>query len=121
MTFIRWKIANGDDSISMKQNSTNIYIADCEIHDGMALAMGSIAQYPGQINVIANVTAERIKCINTNYAGRVKTWTGTSKGAPPNGGGGGLGHAKVSECSLVGYGIKVSVLMTEVEYHVPRL
>lgn len=83
----------------MKQNSTNIYIADCEIHNGMSLAMGSIGQYPGQINVIENVTAERIKCVDTSYAGRVKTWTGDEKGVAPNGGGGGLGHAKVRRLS----------------------
>lgn len=79
----------------MKQNSTNIYIANCELYDGMGLAMGSIGQYPGQINVIENVTAERINFFDTEYAGRVKTWTGLTQGVPPNGGGAGLGHAKV--------------------------
>lgn len=58
--------------------------------------MGSIGQYPGQINVIENITAERIKCVDTRHAGRVKTWTGITKGEPPNGGGGGLGYARVS-------------------------
>lgn len=96
ITFLRWKVASGDDSISMKQNSTNIYIADCELHNGMGLAMGSIGQYPGQINVIENITAENIRLFDTAYGARIKTWTGVLKGFPPNGGGGGLGHAKVS-------------------------
>ena len=29
ITFLRWTVKSGDDSISMKQNSTNIYIANC--------------------------------------------------------------------------------------------
>lgn len=60
ITFLRWIISNGDDSISMKQNSTNIYIANCTFYKGLSFAMGSIGQYPGQINVIENVTAENI-------------------------------------------------------------
>ncbi|CAK4032292.1 glycoside hydrolase family 28 [Lecanosticta acicola] len=94
ITFLRWIVDNGDDSISMKQNSTNIYIANCTFYNGQALAMGSIGQYPGQIEVIENVTAVDIKCVNTGYAARVKTWTGEEKGYPPNGGGAGLGWAK---------------------------
>lgn len=94
ITFLRWKVACGDDSISMKQNSTNIYIADCDFYKGMSLAMGSIGQYPGQIEIMENITAENIRCHGTNFAGRVKTWTGVDKGVPPNGGGGGIGHAK---------------------------
>lgn len=94
VTFLRWTVDNGDDSISMKQNSTNIYIANCTFYNGEALAMGSIGQYPGQIEVIENITAVDIKCVNTAYGARVKTWTGNNKGYPPNGGGGGLGWAK---------------------------
>ncbi|EME42600.1 glycoside hydrolase family 28 protein [Dothistroma septosporum NZE10] len=94
ITFLRWIIDNGDDSISMKQNSTNIYIADCDFYNGQSLAMGSIGQYPGQIGIMENITAENIRCHNTAYAARVKTWTGVPKGQPPNGGGGGLGLAK---------------------------
>ncbi|KAK4497820.1 hypothetical protein PRZ48_010474 [Zasmidium cellare] len=94
ITFLRWTVDNGDDSISMKQNSTNIYIADCDFYNGQSLAMGSIGQYPGQIEVIENVVAENIRCTNTGYGGRVKTWTGVQKGYPPNGGGGGLGYAR---------------------------
>jgi polygalacturonase len=94
ITFLRWTIINGDDSISMKQNSTNIYIANCTFYNGASLAMGSIGQYPNQIEIIENITAVDIKMINTGYAGRIKTWVGTNKGYPPNGGGAGLGHAR---------------------------
>jgi galacturan 1,4-alpha-galacturonidase len=77
ITFLRWIISNGDDSISMKQNSTNIYIANCTFYNGLSFAMGSIGQYPGQINVIENVTAESIILYNTVYGGRIKTVRGS--------------------------------------------
>lgn len=35
--------------------------------------MGSIGQYPGQINVIENVTAENIILYDTVWGGRIKT------------------------------------------------
>lgn len=94
ITFLRWEVINGDDSISMKQNSTNIYIANSTFYNGASLAMGSIGQYPGQIEVIENITAVDIKCVRTGYAGRIKSWVGENRGFPPNGGGGGLGWAK---------------------------
>ena len=71
----------------MKQNSTNIYIANCTFYNGLSLAMGSIGQNAGQINVIENVTAEDIILHHTVWAGRLKTWTGVQTGYPPNGGG----------------------------------
>jgi galacturan 1,4-alpha-galacturonidase len=73
ITFLRWIVSNGDDSISMKQNSTNIYIANCTFYNGLSFAMGSIGQYPGQINVIENVTAENIILYDTIYGARIKT------------------------------------------------
>lgn len=94
ITFLQWTVESGDDSISMKQNSTNIYMANNTFVRGLAYAMGSIGQYEGQVNVIENITAVDTICINTAFAGRVKTWTGRTTGSPPNGGGGGLGWAR---------------------------
>ncbi|KAI7184798.1 hypothetical protein D0869_04680 [Hortaea werneckii] len=94
ITMLRWTVDCGDDSISMKQNSTNIYIANSTFYNGIGFAMGSIGQYPGQIEVIENVTAENIVTYNSRMGGRVKTWTGLNTGYPPNGGGGGFGYAK---------------------------
>ena len=98
ITFLRWTVDNGDDSISTKQNSTNIYVADCEFYNGDGIAFGSIGQYPGQIEVMENFTARNVYASNTVYGCRLKTWTGLNKGYPPNGGGGGIGHAKNLTC-----------------------
>lgn len=45
ITFRNWIVDNGDDSISMKANSTNILIENCDFYTGLGLAIGSIGQY----------------------------------------------------------------------------
>jgi galacturan 1,4-alpha-galacturonidase len=98
ITFLRWTVQNGDDAIALKQNSTNIYVEDCHFYDGVGIAFGSIGQYPGQIEVMENFTAKNVYASNTQYGCRLKTWTGLQKSYPPNGGGGGYGHAKNLTC-----------------------
>ncbi|KAK8131421.1 glycoside hydrolase family 28 protein [Apiospora sp. TS-2023a] len=94
ITFRRWVVDNGDDSIAMKANSTNILIEDCRFHTGLGIAIGSIGQYDGEFEIIENVTARNIQILDKmRYGVYVKTWTGRSAGYPPNGGGGGLGYA----------------------------
>jgi polygalacturonase len=99
ITFLRWTVQNGDDAIALKQNSTNIYVEDCKFYYGVGIAFGSIGQYPGQIEIMENFTAKNVYLSNTQYACRLKTWTGLQKSYPPNGGGGGLGHAKNLTCT----------------------
>ncbi|TEY51858.1 hypothetical protein BOTCAL_0264g00140 [Botryotinia calthae] len=93
ITFRGWTVDNGDDSISMKANSTNILIEDCDFYTGLGAAIGSIGQYQDRYEVIENVTARNIRSYNMRYGVYMKTWTGVSTGYPPNGGGAGLGHA----------------------------
>lgn len=94
ITFVRWSVTNGDDSISQKANSTNILAEDCSFFNGLGMAMGSIGQYAGRYEEIINVTARNIYAYHTWYAGYAKTWTGITQGYPPNGGGGGTGLMK---------------------------
>ncbi|KAF2162971.1 glycoside hydrolase family 28 protein [Zasmidium cellare ATCC 36951] len=91
ITFHRWTIDNGDDAIALKQNSTNIHISDSVFHNGQGIALGSIGQYPGQIGIMENFTARNIQAYHTTFGAYLKSWTGLSKGYPPNGGGGGYG------------------------------
>ncbi|KAF4308536.1 Glycoside hydrolase family 28 [Botryosphaeria dothidea] len=93
ITFRRWTVDNGDDSIAMKANSTNILIEDCDFYTGLGVAIGSISQYNGVFETIENVTARNIRINNMRYGVYIKTWTGVQSGYPPNGGGGGLGYA----------------------------
>ncbi|KAJ3734483.1 pectin lyase fold/virulence factor [Lentinula guzmanii] len=97
ITFRGWTVENGDDSIAMKANSTNILIENCNFYTGLGVAIGSIGQYgkgsKGAFETIQNVTARNISITNMPFGAYVKTWTGISTGSPPNGGGGGLGFA----------------------------
>jgi hypothetical protein len=90
--FARWSVTNGDDSISMKANSTNILIRDSQFYRGLGISFGSIGQYKGVYETIENVVARNITCYETTHASYIKTWTGQQVGYPPNGGGGGLGR-----------------------------
>jgi len=94
ITFRRWSVTNGDDSIAPKANSSNLLIQDSIFYGGNGVAIGSIGQYLNAFEFIENVTAERITCYSCQYVGYVKTWTGIQQEYPPNGGGGGLGYAK---------------------------
>lgn len=101
ITFKRWSITNGDDSISPKANSTNIHVSNCTFYKGSGLALGSIGQYNGVFERIENFTAEDIVFHDTLHAAYVKTWTGQQVGYPPNGGGGGIGCK--TTCLNLGY------------------
>lgn len=80
ITFLRWSITNGDDSISQKANSTNILVQNSTFYKGIGMAMGSIGQYQGRYEIIENVTARDIFVYDTVYAGYAKTWTGVQQG-----------------------------------------
>jgi hypothetical protein len=91
ITFDRWTVINGDDSIAVKANSTNIQIKDSIFYSGLGVAFGSIGQYKGAYETIENITVNNITCHKTLHGAYIKTWTGEQVGYPPNGGGGGLG------------------------------
>ncbi|KAJ5741008.1 pectin lyase-like protein [Penicillium malachiteum] len=93
ITFRDWEVINGDDSISVKANSTDILIENCTFRDGLGISIGSIGQYNGVYETVQRVIARNITLDNTDHAAYFKTWTGEQVGYPPNGGGGGLGVA----------------------------
>ena len=51
ITFRGWTVENGDDSIAMKANSTNILIENCNFYTGLGVAIGSIGQYGKHFNI----------------------------------------------------------------------
>ncbi|KAF3761416.1 family 28 glycoside hydrolase [Cryphonectria parasitica EP155] len=90
ITFDNWTVYNGDDSIALKGNSTDITIRNSQFYDGLGIAIGSIGQYDGVYEVIQGLTVDNITYSDTLHAFYFKTWTGTQVGYPPNGGGGGI-------------------------------
>ncbi|KAG8164419.1 hypothetical protein KVR01_006337 [Diaporthe batatas] len=91
--FNNWTVYNGDDSISMKANSTDISVTNSKFYNGLGIALGSIGQYKGVFETMERLHFENISYFNTLHAVYVKTWTNDQNGYPPNGGGGGLGYA----------------------------
>ncbi|KAI0030388.1 polygalacturonase [Vararia minispora EC-137] len=94
ITLRNWTVHNGDDAVAPKANTSNMLLQDATFVGSVGFAIGSIGQYPGVYEFIENVTAERVSCTKCHQAAYVKTWTGKEVGVPPNGGGGGLGHAR---------------------------
>ncbi|KAJ5288155.1 hypothetical protein N7478_003841 [Penicillium angulare] len=92
ITFNNWTVYNGDDSIALKANSTDIKITNSKFFNGLGIAIGSIGQYKDQFETVERVTVDNINYDNTLHAFYVKTWTADQNGYPPNGGGGGLGY-----------------------------
>ncbi|PYI17430.1 exopolygalacturonase B [Aspergillus japonicus CBS 114.51] len=92
ITFTNWQVVNGDDSISLKGNSTDITIADSTFSTGLGISIGSIGQYLNEFETVENVRVSNCTYQKTTHAVYVKTWTGDQVGYPPNGGGGGLGY-----------------------------
>ncbi|PYH93851.1 galacturan 1,4-alpha-galacturonidase B [Aspergillus ellipticus CBS 707.79] len=93
ITFTNWEVFNGDDSISLKANSTDITITNSTLSTGLGIAIGSIGQYKDVFETVESVRISNITFDKTTHAVYFKTWTGDQVGYPPNGGGGGLGYA----------------------------
>lgn len=101
ITFRNWTVDNGDDSISLKANSTDVSIYDCKFYNGLGIAIGSIGQYDGAFETIQRLHAKGNTFNNTLHAAYFKTWTGEQVGYPPNGGGGGLGCTCFTRINIV--------------------
>ncbi|KAJ7255370.1 polygalacturonase [Mycena rebaudengoi] len=92
--FRRWEVDNGDDSIAMKRNSSDILIEDSIFRTGLGVAIGSIGQYIGEVEFVERVLTRNCTFIGTRFVGYIKTWTGVQQNFPPNGGGGGTGWVR---------------------------
>ncbi|KAJ7718689.1 glycoside hydrolase family 28 protein [Mycena maculata] len=92
--FRGWEVHNGDDSIAMKRNSSDILIENSSFYTGLGVAIGSIGQYLDEVEFVERVLTRNCSFIGTRYVGYIKTWTGVQQGFPPNGGGGGTGWVR---------------------------
>ena len=66
--FNNWTVYNGDDSLSMKANSTDISITNSRFYNGLGIAIGSIGQYKGQFETVERIRVENIFYNNTLHA-----------------------------------------------------
>lgn len=68
ISFNNWTVYNGDDSISLKGNSTNISITNSHFHNGLGIAIGSIGQYDGEYEIIQGLTVDNVTFTKTQHA-----------------------------------------------------
>ena len=72
--FNNWTIYNGDDSISMKANSTDISVTNSKFYNGLGIALGSIGQYKGAFETMERLHFENISYFNTLHAVSRSFW-----------------------------------------------
>ncbi|KAI8932261.1 Exopolygalacturonase [Plenodomus lindquistii] len=85
-------INNGDDCVSFKPNSTNIVVQNLVCNGSHGISVGSLGQYPGEIDIVENIYVYNISMANASDGARIKVWPGASaalSGDLQGGGGGG--------------------------------
>ncbi|KAL4794379.1 Exopolygalacturonase X-1 [Aspergillus venezuelensis] len=85
-------INNGDDCVSFKPNSTDILVQNLYCNGSHGISVGSLGQYPGEVDIVKNVLVYNISMYNASDMARIKVWPGVASAMSEDlQGGGGLG------------------------------
>ncbi|KAL4805890.1 Exopolygalacturonase X-1 [Aspergillus unguis] len=85
-------INNGDDCVSFKPNSTDILVQNLHCNGSHGISVGSLGQYPGEVDIVKNVYVYNISMYNASDMARIKVWPGSAASMSEDlQGGGGLG------------------------------
>ncbi|KUL87824.1 hypothetical protein ZTR_03139 [Talaromyces verruculosus] len=88
-------INNGDDCVAFKPNSTNILVQNLHCNGSHGISVGSLGQYPGEVDIVENVLVYNISMFNASDGARIKVWPGIASTLEASlQGGGGLGSVK---------------------------
>ncbi|KAF2200222.1 pectin lyase-like protein [Delitschia confertaspora ATCC 74209] len=71
-----WTVTCGDDCISIKGNSTNIYVKNVTCHESGAMCIGSLGNPSTTPDYVDNVLFEDITAIHSSNAAWIKTYPG---------------------------------------------
>lgn len=82
-------IINGDDCVSLKPNSTNVLVQNLYCQGSHGISMGSVGQYAGVQDIIADVLVKNITMVNASNGARIKAFGGSSSSTSTKGGGNG--------------------------------
>ncbi|KAH8103465.1 glycoside hydrolase family 28 protein [Cristinia sonorae] len=74
-------VNNGDDCVSFKPNATNILVSNLACNGSHGISVGSLGQYPGEFDIVQNVTAINITMSNAQNGARIKAWAGKGVGS----------------------------------------
>ncbi|KAI9494055.1 pectin lyase fold/virulence factor [Zychaea mexicana] len=71
-------IANQDDCVSFKYNTTNTLIENLDCTGSHGLSVGSLGQYArdGQIDAVTDIVVRNVTCRDCENGARIKTWAG---------------------------------------------
>ncbi|CAI7568512.1 unnamed protein product [Penicillium palitans] len=88
-------INNGDDCVSFKPNVTDILVQNLHCNGSHGISVGSLGQYPGEVDIVQNVLVYNISMFNASDGARIKVWPGASAALSTDlQGGGGSGLVK---------------------------
>ncbi|KAI0325169.1 pectin lyase-like protein [Cubamyces sp. BRFM 1775] len=85
-------VNNDDDCVSFKPNSTNIVVANMWCNGSHGISVGSLGQYAGETDIVANVSVTNITMLNAQNGARIKVFGGNP--SPNSTVGGGTGYVK---------------------------
>ncbi|KAJ7062368.1 pectin lyase fold/virulence factor [Mycena amicta] len=74
-------INNGDDCVSFKVYSTNIFVSNLNCTGSHGISVGSLGQFAGMFDIVENVTATNIHMSNAQNGARIKCWAGSGVGS----------------------------------------
>ncbi|OCH83873.1 pectin lyase-like protein [Obba rivulosa] len=92
VTIIDSVINNDDDCVSLKPNSTNIVVSNLWCNGSHGISVGSLGQYAGETDIVANVTIRNITMLHAQNGARIKVFGGNP--SPDSTSGGGTGFVK---------------------------
>ncbi|KAI9167918.1 Exopolygalacturonase X-2 [Paramyrothecium foliicola] len=88
-------IEHDDDCVSFKPNSTNIIVQGLVCNSSHGISVGSLAQYPGVVDIIENLYVYNNTLSNATDSARLKVWPGEGAVTKPGWiGGGGIGYVR---------------------------
>ncbi|CAG8321155.1 unnamed protein product [Penicillium nalgiovense] len=88
-------INNGDDCVSFKPNVTDILVQNLHCNGSHGISVGSLGQYPGEVDIVQDVLVYNVSMFNASDAARIKVWPGAPAAMSTDlQGGGGSGLVK---------------------------
>ncbi|KAK8870023.1 hypothetical protein IAR55_000593 [Kwoniella newhampshirensis] len=82
-------VQNGDDCVSFKPNSTYMTVENMICNGSHGISVGSLGQYAGETDIVANVYVRNISMSNAENGARIKVFGGSNDTQSVSGGGSG--------------------------------
>ena len=71
-------VNNSDDCVSFKLNVINILVQNMICNESHDISVDSLRQYSDEVDIIANVTAQNISIMNTEYDVCIKIFSSSN-------------------------------------------